>query len=353
MTISEIARGAVAAAVFAAACLAADRAAGDRSASCKAYLSVRERVSRAEIVLLGNSILQKGVDEDRLSALVGRRVLKLWEGGAASAWWFVTAKNAVAAAARPPQCVLLFFRDTDLTLPMYRTDGGYRHNIEVMSTDDEPDLRRLAYRSRWESVASLLRRNCALYRRRDALRRTMEAALQTFVTARVPGAARDSFPRLAERVFDEDNMDQSLLDGALDDAEAVAEDADPFDFQDRLPASFLPLILDVLAEKHIPLVLVRTRRDSSQADEHGEAMRGYIGALERYAAARGVPLWDFSADERIGPEHFASGDHLNAEGRAVFTGMVAERLGLAESPRSDAQGLRHDPRDAFGRAAVP
>jgi len=345
MTTGETALGAAAAAVFAAACLAVERAEGDRSA-LKAYPAARERVARADVVLLGNSVLQKGIDEDRLDALVNRRVLKLWEGGAASAWWYVVAKNAVAPAARAPQCVLLFFRDEELTVPTYRVEGDYRLNIEAMSTDNEPELHRLAYGRRWEGLAALLRRNCALYRRRDGLRSAIESALQSCAARVLPRAGKTRFAEAAARVFDEDRMDKGQLNRALDDAEPPDEGA-VLDFDRAVPDSFLPLIIETFAARRIPLVLVRAKREARKAADRSEDVRAYGAALARYAAGRGVQLWDFSADDRIRPSHFAGGDHLGSDGRRVFTQILAARLapylaGGNEAELDAAQPRGHD-----------
>jgi len=49
-------------------------------------------------------------------------------------------------------------------------------------------------------------------------------------------------------------------------------------------------------------------------------------SLEIYLEEWGVPLLDFSHDERLKPEHFTDILHMNAEGREIFTRILVEAL---------------------------
>jgi len=64
-----------------------------------------------KIVLLGNSIMDEGVDEKAFSKLTATQTIKIWDGGSASAWWYLALKNVIVEANHKPQIVLLFFRD--------------------------------------------------------------------------------------------------------------------------------------------------------------------------------------------------------------------------------------------------
>ncbi len=61
---------------------------------------------RPGILLLGNSVLDWGVDEHLLGELLGTPVLKIGIGGSASAWWYLLVKNVLPAANHRPDVLV-------------------------------------------------------------------------------------------------------------------------------------------------------------------------------------------------------------------------------------------------------
>ena len=78
---------------------------------------------KPHIVLLGNSMLGNGVSDKGFQALTGKRTVKFWTGGGASAWWYLSIKNVICQAKTKPETVMIFFRDQYLTDPDFRVDG--------------------------------------------------------------------------------------------------------------------------------------------------------------------------------------------------------------------------------------
>lgn len=70
-----------------------------------------------ELVLVGNSMLGEAVDQKEISRLMGLSAVKVWNGGAGSAWWYLVVKNIFPQLVDKPRYVGVFFRDNFLTLP--------------------------------------------------------------------------------------------------------------------------------------------------------------------------------------------------------------------------------------------
>ena len=52
----------------------------------------------------------------------------------------------------------------------------------------------------------------------------------------------------------------------------------------------------------------------------------YSARLRTYLEEQALPFIDLSGEHAIRQEHFADYDHLSAEGRRLFTRLLAERL---------------------------
>jgi len=286
---------------------------------------LRQGIAGRDAVLIGNSILQKGVDVRQLSRLTGRDITRLWRGGSASAWWYLAVKNIVLQAEPKPGLVVILFRDTFLTRPGYRVHGGHREELQLLATACEPELDKLAYGRSGNPLDTWLRRNWRLYGRRRDLRSGFEEALEARIERQFPHAEPGKFEDAAEDTFDERRMDSKLLQAALDAAEDPERD-DVLDFGANIGESFLPLIIDMLQAADVPLVLVRMRRSPGKRADHDERLYSYLDDLRAYLADRDVPLIDFGPDERLVDAHYESGDHLSDTGMSRFTGMMAQGL---------------------------
>ncbi len=76
----------------------------------------------------------------------------------------------------------------------------------------------------------------------------------------------------------------------------------------------------------VPLILVRIRRREHTATPDSAHLAAYMQDLGVWAKEQGISLLDFAGEERLRLKHFAKGDHLNPEGRALFTLLLAEQL---------------------------
>lgn len=287
----------------------------------------RERIEAAhpELVLVGDSILRRGVDVEALSARTARPSLLVARGGAASAWWYLALKNQVVAADHRVPVALIVFRDHFLTEPGFRVTGKYAQALDAIAGAHEPVLDRLAY-GRDAGLASLWERALPLYARRAELRAGVEGAVKDAWLGRALGLAPGEVDAALSRVFRTEALDAERLGALQAESEAPAADA-AYDFEARLPQSFLPELVAVAEERGTRLIFVRAkrRRDLEPGTEPPQ-LGAYVHALETWLEARGIPLLDFSGDPRLVEAHYADGDHLAPAGRSVFTEMLAEAL---------------------------
>ncbi|MEM7518035.1 MAG: hypothetical protein AAF368_14075, partial [Planctomycetota bacterium] len=288
------------------------------------------------LVFMGNSVMESCVDAEQFSELSGVPSLKVTPGGAASALWYLILKNVIAASPHRPELLVLGFRDTFLTEPEFRAIGRYKPAVDAYAGESEPVLDRLAYFPGSSEQEMNLRRNWSLLQRRGDLRLAAEDAAKFGLPSLLLGSERDATAAAVDQVFGADRQDSEQVSRAqLAAAAATRSSPARFDFDARLPDSFLPYFLDEAEAAGIRVVLVRLKnRRDAKTMEGGtpprwatERLPSYIASLAEYLKERGVPLFDLSTDPRITLELYARGDHLDeAIGRPVFTRVLAETL---------------------------
>ncbi len=282
---------------------------------------------KPETVLLGNSMLGEGIDEQLFDELFPGSVYKLGINGAASAVWYLVLKNVVCAVEPPPRTVLLFFRDSFLTQPGFRVDGKYRSKVEMYAGPGEVLLERLAYLDGMDWYSYYAEKWLPLFGERERLRDDIVGIAKYSVPLRVTGNDSIAVDGAIAGTFADSNMNESMLTAAQLDAEKVGGDIDHFDFGARLETSFLPAMVDVLEEHGIELVVLRVkRRRDLKANSRPAALETYVRDLRDYLDTRGVTFLDYSDEDALAADKFGEGDHLNETGREVFTRLVAEDM---------------------------
>lgn len=316
-----------------------------------APLTQRIRIQRPQIVLLGNSILERGIEEDQLSALVGLNSMSIYQEGAASAWWYLALKNVVTASDHNPDRVFILFRDHYLTAPTFRTQGKFKDQLDMLRREDEPVLEALAKVSGQTPATKFLSRTWPFYQVHHQYRRSLERRTQSLVGSLFSISAFD-LALATERVFSTENLDQNLFTQQQIQAEK-ATNTSAYDFQKTLRHSFLPELITVARSNNIDIGFIRFKRlrDISPGKEPPELVI-YIRDLNAFIRASGSFLIDFTHDPRLRKEHYADGDHLNAAGQDQFTRMLAEELS-ARLPEMDIPGLvpENGPTDVTHRSS--
>lgn len=298
-----------------------------RDTSLDPALLARFDETKPGMVLLGNSMLGEGIDEQGLDDLVPERVLKLGLNGAASAVWYLVIKNFIGAQEPVPRVAVLFFRDTFLTQPRFRVEDRYREKVDRHAGPDEELLDRLAYLDGMNALSYYLNLQVSLWGEREAFRDDLVGFAKFGLPAALANADSAQVDEAIARTFADSNMSQELLTAAQLAAEEAGDQIEHLDFHAAVDQSFLPSMLDLLEERGIETVMVRIkRRRDLEPNSRSAALDEYVRQLEAYLDSRHVGFLDYTHEEAIREEHFGEGDHLNEEGRAIFTRLFAEDL---------------------------
>lgn len=285
------------------------------------------RQARPEVVLLGNSMMGEGVDDQLFMNKTRLRTIKLWGGGWSSAMWYLAMKNVIAPANPRPKTVVLFFRDHFLTYPTYRVTGEYKKWVDQLTGPEEPLLERLAYLNAMDPLTYQLNQNWSLFQKREHLKESLESNVKSWVGSIYGHPDTESVNQSIHHIFGVDNLLAEELGNAQLKSEEV-KDKNLYDFQKSLPVSFLPEMVRIARDSNIQLALVRVkRRREAEGRSKPAGLDEYIRDLKRWCSEQQVPLIDFSNEPQLTLDLYADGDHLNrSDGQTLFTQLLVEQL---------------------------
>ena len=78
-----------------------------------------------QVFLLGDSMLDPAVDGKAVEEALGKKTYAISLPGTASTIWYVMIKNNIMVAEHKPETLVIFFRDSMMTVPGYRVTGRY------------------------------------------------------------------------------------------------------------------------------------------------------------------------------------------------------------------------------------
>jgi hypothetical protein len=281
---------------------------------------------KANLVLVGDSILALSVNQEQLGQLTGESTYNIAIPGSASAVWYLAMKNIIAKSPHKPEYVIIVFRDTILTAPGYRVNGKYFTLVDMLANTDDTLVIQKAFIQQMGPVEQWADRYLPLYGSRLRLRETVDYYIRYSLT-NLTGCNPQCNDNANTTVFQDLNLDSNLLVEAIATAESYLYTPEQMDFATQLDKSFLPDIVSLAKENNIQLILVRTKHldDPTEASESA-ALKDYIKALKTYAANNGVIVLDFAHDERLTSDLYIDTHHLSPAGSTVFTKMLAEAL---------------------------
>lgn len=283
---------------------------------------------KPDLVVIGNSLIERGIDFEQLSAASGLRAMRMSSGGSGSALWYLFLKNEILAAEHPPRYVAIVFRDNTFSVPNLSVEGKYAAIIDQYAGADEPLLDRLAYLNYLSPWQRFLEQNIAWFRYNPAVRDRLVDSFRTPLVSGLFGVDGLSIDGAVNDAFSPEKLDPALATRVQQTVDPVAEQISAnYDLYANLDSTFLSPLID-LAHKHgIQLIFVHYRaRHYVEFPDRSETNDAYNADLRAYVEERGVIFLDFAHDERLTIEHFAEGDHLNGDGRILFTDMLAAEL---------------------------
>jgi hypothetical protein len=279
-----------------------------------------------KIVLLGDSMLGEGIDNELFSRLVNQPSYKIAWGGSASAFWYLIIKNEICAATYKPQYILLFYRDTNLTDPTFRIDGEYRKALRLFSLPQEDLVSRLAYNKNMSFLEILLNTYFPPYAQQDKIKENLDKTIKYLLPGILLGKDPAQVDKAVDAIINDQNMDPELFTQSQLRFEEFNNPTST-NFDKQINGSFLPEMIRLTKENGIELILVRVKRRSiAENKRESRSVTSYIQSLNNYLDLKGIKNFDFTDHEEIMIQHFGEGDHLNSEGKTLFTKLLAKKI---------------------------
>lgn len=268
-------------------------------------------------VFIGDSMLGTRIDPAYLQGLTGEDVALLARAGTGSAYWYLAFKNYLVASGVKPKVVFFFFRDLNMTDPLFRLTGPFRWSIDEVAHETEPalnDVIATRTRGRWFRTHQGVN---ALYNV-DRANAWVERQLYDW-----PARFWTDTEEQRRAWLDALNFDVMGIDALrpMADADiAAAEDAEA-DFAGNVPRSVLPLIID-LAKRHdltVGFVRVQRRPVNNRPPEQSPRLQQYVRDFQAYVEAQGMLFHDDTGDPQQTLAMYEDGDHVGREHRQRYT----------------------------------
>jgi hypothetical protein len=292
----------------------------------------RLRARQPAIVILSDSMVDNGIDSGLLEEkLGGRRVELLWYGSSESASWYLRLKNYIVASGIHPELVCIAFRDRILTDPSFRTEGTYRSKLEASLHANDPVYRLVLGNDsggknkleRW--ITAIYPLNASRHVEQEKVERM---SLRTLANL---GTTVNELGRRVNETFAIAN----LRGGAIEEAVALSKE-EQTEFNPDPRRSFLPHMVAVAAEAHIPLCFFRVRRYPGPDNRvaQNEQLQKYVADLRKWIESHGCSFIDDTENFQRTPDMYLKpgDDHIGPWAKQRSTELYADELRSLLSP---------------------
>lgn len=276
-----------------------------------------------QIVLIGDSTLTKGVDTTRLSAQLDIPLYSIDLPGSASTLWYLIIKNNVTTVPVPPKYLLIFFRDTMLTMPGYRVQGQYFEQIDEYASSKDELLMERAFIGLMNPMERFAEAYLPIYTARWQMREEIESRIR-YTPAQITGCAPKCVDGALSHIFGDSNVSAQGLNEAISSADENLYTRRALDFENQVNKSFLPELIRLSQENNIQLLLIRIK--TIQFTQSFPALDNYMNNLKSYAQANNVIVLDFANNPHLPSGLYMDTLHLNDQGRIIFTDILTETL---------------------------
>lgn len=283
--------------------------------------------TQPDAVLLGDSMLRFGVDDKVLADALNKKIYFLSMDGTASTIWYLIIKNNIVLAEHKPKYLLIFFRDTMMTVPSYRVTGRYFELVDEVAGPMDEVLIQRAYIDPMNPLEKLAERYLPIYGFRWRIRQSIDYYIRYSTVRILFGCDQSCMDNTMETVFEDQNMDQKFLSDAIATADDYLYTEDALDFQHQIDNSFLPEIIRLCKENGIQLVLIHMPiRIFQDPGTEPAGLESYLQDLEDYLQQNGIIYLDIDPEKNIPITSFVDALHLNETGRVEFTRRLIDVL---------------------------
>jgi hypothetical protein len=219
----------------------------------------------------------------------------------------------VVNAGFAPKAAVFFFRDENLTDPLFRVNP---EALDQAAYDQEPELNRILAANTHGAFHRVHGAAQTVYQF-DWTRAWIEPRLTNApVRFAVGSARRGSFlERMNDTLFALDTL-RPMVAADM----AVAQDS-ALDFPARLPVSFLPEILRLSKSSGVRVAFIRIQRRPTAygPPPQSAALERYVSALETYLRTNGAYFHDDWGDPDQPLKIYEDGDHVDRNYRIYYT----------------------------------
>jgi SAM-dependent methyltransferase len=289
------------------------------------YISLLDQ-KQPEIFMLGDSMLETAIDAQLAEQQLDRRLEAISLRGTASAIWYLILKNNLVVAAHKPEYLVIFFRDSMMTVPGYRVTGRYFDLVDEYAAPDETLLIERAYINSMIPLEKFAEAYIPVFGSRWTLRQSVDYYIRYPLGGLLLDCDAPCMDQAMQTVFTQDNFDSIFLSNAINAADDYIYTREALDFDEQIGQSFLPEIIRLCRENGIRLILVRMPISRfKDAGTQPPGLDDYIQKLHAYLTENGVTYLDYDLGA-YPVEYFRDPLHLNEQGRQVFTNELTEAL---------------------------
>ena len=268
-------------------------------------------------VFIGDSMLGTRIDPGYLAGLVGQDVALLARAGTGPAYWYLSFKNYLIASGQRPKVTFFFFRDLNMTDPLFRLTGPFRWSLDEVAAEEEPalnDVIAARMRGPWFRIHNVVNESYNV----DRANAWMERQLYDWPTRLWTADEKSRRSWLDGLNFGIMGLDR-LRPMAAADLQA-AEDAEA-DFARNMPSSVLPLIIDLARQHGLKVCFVRVQRRpvGNQPPPQSPRMQQYVRQFRAYVEGQGMYFHDDTGDRSQTLAMYEDGDHIARAHRQRYT----------------------------------
>jgi hypothetical protein len=280
-----------------------------------------------DLMLIGDSMLEPAVDDQILANRLHKKTLMVGLPGTASTIWYLMIKNNIVLAEHKPKYLLLFFRDSMMTVPGYRVTGRYFEQIDEFASPKDKLLIQRAYINQMSPLDKFMEAYVPLYGLRLRVRQSIDYYIRHSLGRELLHCDATCMDYSMEAVFKANNLDLTFLSDAIAFSDAYIYTRKALDFDNQIDQSFLPEIIRLCKEHGIQLILVRMPILSFARPGTAPAgLSTYIQNLAQYLDKNDVAFLDFDQKELTNREYFVDSIHMNEKGKAAFTPKLVQAL---------------------------
>lgn len=290
------------------------------------YIDLLEQ-QRPEILLFGDSMLEPALDDEIVAAQLEKNTVLISLPGTASTIWYLILKNNIVLAEHKPEYLVVFFRESMLTVPGYRVTGRYFEQIDEFASPDDTLLIERAYINQMSPPEKFMEAYVPLYSSRWNIRQSIDYYIRYTLGRILLKCDPSCMDYSMEVVFGEGNLDVTFLSDAIGAADEYLYSTAALEFDEQVEKSFLPEVIRLCKENGIQLILVRMPIQRFYPPEsQPPGLNTYIQGLNGYLDANDVPYFDFDQKKEMPWDAFSDTLHLNENGKAIFTQDLIDAL---------------------------